>query len=260
MKTNRIKQIKELLMEQGEVNTSKLCENFGVSSVTIRNDLIALEREGFALRTYGGARCRAAEPTAPDPLAGDGSPFLHVSNLAKKKRIVQEAAKIVQDDTWIYLSSGTTCYELAKLLVNRSINVVTGSLLTAQLLSYSSKTNVFIPGGSLKRREQGDISLAGEWYTHSISNISVDLCFLTIAGVDMAAGITINDTSELSLVHKLREIGKKVYLLVDSSKFDQRSFMSAGGLDYADGVITNRDIPQKYADYFHEHGIELITC
>lgn len=260
MKASRIKLIKDLLMEQGEVSTSKLCENFGVSSVTIRNDLALLEREGFVTRTYGGARCVKAPPQAPEPQLLEASPFTHVSNIVKKKQIALAASKIVQDDTWIYLSSGTTCYELAKLLVNRRINVVTASLLTAQLLSNSAKTNVFIPGGSLKRREQGDISLAGEWYTRSISNISVDLCFLTIAGVDMTAGITINDTSELSLVHKLREIGKKAYLLVDSSKFDQRSFMSAGGLDYADGVITNKDIPQKYVDYFHEHHIELIIC
>lgn len=112
----------------------------------------------------------------------------------------------------------------------------------------------------MKRREQGDISLAGEWYIHSISNINVDLCFLTIAGVDMTAGITINDSSELLLVQKLRDIGKKLILLVDSSKFDQRSFMSAANLDYADSVITNRDVSQKYVDYFDAHGIELITC
>ena len=47
--------------------------------------------------------------------------------------------------------------------------------------------------------------------------------------------------------------------MADSTKFDHKSFLIAEPLDYVDTVITNRDIPDNYRQYFSAHGIKLIT-
>jgi DeoR family transcriptional regulator of aga operon len=47
----RLDQILALLQAQGRVSVGKLGERFGVSAVTIRNDLATLEQQGHLLRT-----------------------------------------------------------------------------------------------------------------------------------------------------------------------------------------------------------------
>ena len=51
----RVDQIWAVLQAQGRVSVSGLCKRFGVSAVTIRNDLATLEWQGRVLRTHGGA-------------------------------------------------------------------------------------------------------------------------------------------------------------------------------------------------------------
>ena len=56
MMDDRQQRIVELLSIQGTVTVAELSEVFGVSSVTIRNDLNQLAEQGQVVRTHGGAR------------------------------------------------------------------------------------------------------------------------------------------------------------------------------------------------------------
>ena len=47
--------ILEKLQDEKKVIVSELGEQFGVSEETIRRDLDKLEKEGFAVKSYGGA-------------------------------------------------------------------------------------------------------------------------------------------------------------------------------------------------------------
>ena len=51
--SGRREQIIQQLREQGSVQVNDLSEQFGVSTVTIRNDLAFLEKQGIAVRAYG---------------------------------------------------------------------------------------------------------------------------------------------------------------------------------------------------------------
>ena len=51
----RQNRILALLNENGKVLIPELCTHFSVSSVTVRNDLNELERQGRLRRTHGGA-------------------------------------------------------------------------------------------------------------------------------------------------------------------------------------------------------------
>ena len=255
MKVSRVEEIKDIMLKDGQASISALCKKFGVSSVTIRHDLQSLEDQGFLKRTHGGAVLSSREKRLVNRTWFEVFP-----SPEKKRSIAIEAEKIIKDGMWVYLSSGVTCYELAKKLVNRKLNIVTSGLNTAMLLiENSDSVNVFLPGGIVKKHDGKDLFLSGEWFLQSISNIRVDIAFMTIAGVDLEAGLTISDSNEITLVNKIKDISDKVYLFVDSDKFDYRSFMQAASMEYPDAVITNRDIPNKYVQYFKEHNIELIT-
>ena len=51
----RRKDIFEWILQKGRVSVSELSDHYGVSEVTIRNDLQALEDQQLILRTHGGA-------------------------------------------------------------------------------------------------------------------------------------------------------------------------------------------------------------
>ena len=51
----RRNEIAQLLLKNGNMKASSLAEHFGVSTETIRKDLIYLESQGIAQKSYGGA-------------------------------------------------------------------------------------------------------------------------------------------------------------------------------------------------------------
>ena len=67
--SERREQIIQRLRAQGSVQVNDLSHLYGVSTVTIRNDLAFLERQGIAVRAYGGALiCEGNLPGIEPPL------------------------------------------------------------------------------------------------------------------------------------------------------------------------------------------------
>ncbi|MCA9774440.1 MAG: DeoR family transcriptional regulator [Myxococcales bacterium] len=91
-RTDRQKALLDHLGEAGTGSIDDLCRHFGVSEMTIRRDLSALQREGLLIRTHGGAKLTE-------------SAFFEISFEAKatqfvkeKKRIAERAAEMVRED------------------------------------------------------------------------------------------------------------------------------------------------------------------
>ena len=51
----RQEQIKELLLKHKQMEVLSLAATLGVTEVTIRRDLDKLEKDGFVIKTHGGA-------------------------------------------------------------------------------------------------------------------------------------------------------------------------------------------------------------
>src|SRR5215475_804081 len=100
--------IARLVRKTGFVRTSELSGRFGVSTVTIRQDIDALSAEGLVQRTFGGAVSQVAptEDTAFDIRAA--------ANREAKIRIGRAAALSVRPGETILLDSETTTIEIAR--------------------------------------------------------------------------------------------------------------------------------------------------
>lgn len=252
MKSARLASIKELLEAQGQVTVQDLARQMGVSNVTIRSDLIALEEQGVLFRTHGGAVRRDAAPAPEQAFAGA------TENQAKKRELAVLAAQYAKENSWIYLSSGTTCIELAKELVSRSVNVVTGNLAAAQILAKSSTVQVLVTGGNLVPGPSY-MFLRGDWFLRAMDDISVEQAFLSVSGVNPEGYSWGNALEcESQMMDAIRKATSEIVVLADSSKFGKRSLLCAEKLDFADTVVSNRDIPEDYHSYYLEHGIKLI--
>ena len=106
----RRNRILEKLQEEKRVVVSELSQEYKVSEETIRRDLEKLEKEGLAIKSYGGATIN--ENTSID------MPFnvRKKKNTTGKQRIAELIAEQVQNDDHIILDASTTAVFIAKAL------------------------------------------------------------------------------------------------------------------------------------------------
>ncbi|WP_442961199.1 DeoR/GlpR family DNA-binding transcription regulator [Pseudogracilibacillus sp. SO30301A] len=236
--------ILERLNMDKKIDVDQLADQLNVSTMTIRRDLNGLESEGKVIRTYGGA-------VLNKPLVKESSFQVKETKFsAQKQRIAQTAIEIIPENSTILLDSGTTTYEIAKLLKNRrNITVITNDIkIAAELMN--SELKVIIAGGEL----QNNIgALFGPLTEHTIKNIHVDLLFLGTHAVDPEAGLT-STTFEKAYIKKLMiEAAETTWLVTDSSKFGQKSFAKICDLSNINGVITDEGITEEYKEKIREY-------
>ena len=121
----------KLLNESGYATVAELSKKLDISQVTVRRDLLVMEKEGICIRKRGGAISRSQGATMELPyLIKQGQ------NAETKKRIAEAALKMIEDGDSIILDSGSTTYALAtRLTSKRRLSVVTNDLQIATKLA-----------------------------------------------------------------------------------------------------------------------------
>ncbi|MEA4853422.1 MAG: DeoR/GlpR family DNA-binding transcription regulator [Christensenella sp.] len=254
-KAARLAKIKEVILDRGQVDVGTLSSLLNVSDVTIRSDLEQLEKEKFIYRTYGGAVLNedySKQQYMQENITGDSLEYDK-----NKEMIGQIAANLIQNNEWIFLGPGTTCYYIAKALLNReSVHVVTNNLYVAGALAQNRNSNVVVTGGNLIHSE---MSLSGDLFAKFLKNIFIAKAFIGVGGVEFDSGFTVSNTLEFNVYQKIKKISKELIVVADQSKFGHTSLTSIGPLTTADTVITNDDIPEKYKSYFFQNGVKIFT-
>lgn len=253
-KAERLSKIYDLLISQGEVNVEDLREKFGVSSVTIRNDLNQLEAEGCIQRTYGGAVLTQPVNQAFLPRSIIRSEILQFGR--DKEAIALVAARdFVKDGDWIFIGCGDTCAAVAQALINRRVNVVTNSILVAAILSMNPNAVVQMTGGTLCGYDRH--FLYGDQFVRALEGIHVKTAFLGASGADFKGGFTSYSDFERSIFEMVHQVSDQMIFVLGSSKFGTTSFLRIAPLDIADAVISDDHMPEEYQTYFQAHDISV---
>lgn len=208
------------LNADGRVVVNDLADDFGVSTVTVRKDLEGLERRSMLRRIRGGA----VSVGASDEGAFDMR-LRH--NREIKQRIARAVAPLVRHGDVIALDSSTTCYYLAKeLLDRRDLVVVTNALRLATLLMEQSTAMVLMPGGVLRRSAGSIVGPIGDVLT---GRGRIDKGFFGVVAISTVHGLMDISAEEAQTKHFLVNACDQVYGVFDSSKaggFGLHSFAS----------------------------------
>ncbi|MBR6713625.1 MAG: DeoR/GlpR transcriptional regulator [Selenomonadaceae bacterium] len=251
MKEERIHQIHELLIERKRISLDELCENFGVSKNTIRRDINELEEQGIIRKVYGGIVLKEAEIMSLEPFSAR-----EIRNINEKKKIAAVAAALVNDGEVIYIDSGTTTMHLLPHLAEKNfLTIVTASVYVLELATRYSNLNVIATGGNLQAPIK---ALVGPNVLECIRNYNFSKIFLASTGITIEHGATNASPLECEVKRELVRKSCAKYLLVDNSKFDVASLMTYSNLTDIDNIITDKNPPEKYLDYFKENAINLI--
>jgi DeoR family transcriptional regulator of aga operon len=246
----RRRRIRTLIEEHAQGTVADLATQFGVSAVTIRADLAALEHMGAVVRTHGGALPRGDNDELPIDIK-------QTLNRAEKVRIATAALEHIRGGETIILDSGTTTAEIAKLIRTLkipSINVITNALNIAVLLANSPHVNVIMPGGVLRQKSW---SLSGPQAEQALSALQADVLFLGVDSLDPEIGLMTPYLLEAQLNAQMIRIARKVVAVTDSSKLARRSLSVIASVDQVDLLITDSAADAKCIEQIRARGLEV---
>jgi DeoR/GlpR family transcriptional regulator of sugar metabolism len=240
----------DLIRVRGFAALEELVRELGVSESTIRRDLDALEEQGAAKRTHGGVLYAGGMPRLAE--FDERQP----SHWAAKRAIAVKAAEVINDGETVLLDGGTTTYEVARLLVGRSLQVVTNSLPVANLFASESRTDLVLLGGYVSPRT--GVCL-GPYANELLGRLHVTTTILSAAGIAdeglFNAHLLLAETEQAML----RAAGR-VVVVADSSKFGQKSLTLVSPLDAIDVVVSDNGLPDEWRQKIAAAGSQLIVA
>lgn len=250
--TDRHQFILNKLKRDGRVNILELIEEMEVSGVTIRKDLKILEDKNLLFRTRGGGSIN--NPYASDRPINEKE----LINADIKQSIAKKAVALIGTTDSIMIGSGTTAYEFAKALhVTKNLTVITPAVKVGLELSDRPNMDVLLLGGIIRKNSS---SVAGSHAIRILEEISCELLFIGVDGIDLDFGVTISNLAEASLNQKMIESAQTVVLLADSTKFDRRGLGKICGLDQVHYIITDRKVSDITLNSLSERGIKVILA
>ena len=246
----------EFLNQRGFVRVRELSDRFGVSTVTARNDLDALEQRRLVQRVHGGAmpvnRSRGEQSFE----------VVATQRTDEKTRIAQAAAELVSTGESILVDVGTTAAAFAAQLVGRrdlgELNVITNGISIALALEAAHpRFSIVVTGGTLRPKQHSLVDpLAGSF----LKTLSVDTVFLGCNGIHPSAGITNVNLPEANVKRAMIEASQRCVVMADSSKIGVRTLASVCTIDDVDVVVTDSDVRDADVDWLKDRGVDVIVA
>jgi DeoR/GlpR family transcriptional regulator of sugar metabolism len=249
-KVARHKRIMEALQINAAVRVGELAEALGVSGETIRRDLAELGNEGAVSRTFGGA---VAKPVLHEP----NWRVRHDALRQERRVIAEHAVKFVQPGDVLILETGSTVMHLAEALANgaRDLSVITSSLEVALVLARNNSIQVHMCPGILDAREGSVVGTEAEDF---LERYNATTAFVGSTGIT-AAGLQESHTGIAGVKCTMLSRAKKRVVLLDHSKFDQTSLVTACPLTDFDVMISDQAPTGELAAALDHAGVAIIA-
>ena len=237
--TKRRMSIVEFVNEMKEVSFSQLKEAFpSVSDMTLRTDLKALDDARQIIRIHGGVKSVDTVFGNDDLIAR--REMLHVE---EKKQIARKAAALIRPHTTLFLDSGSTTTELARVMPDIPLEIYTTSLPCAVELARLSEAKVYVSGGELNANS---LSLFGPKAYDMLDGVNFDLTFIGVTAWDEKTGFTCGSHNDNWLKQKVLKQAERNVVLMDSSKVGHRKSYTICRLNEIQEVVSDGHLTEQF--------------
>lgn len=250
LQIERIQKVLDYINSKNKTNVAELCEEFGVSPVTIRRDVDCLANDGLVIKTHGGVLSTQNKLSYEVPYSRKSN-----YNLDKKELIGAAAAKLINDNDVIIIDAGTTTLQVAKNIESKNVTVITNDLLIATQLAPMPSLEVIVVGGKL---EKGVYTLTGSNAVELINRFHANKVFLGADALDIDFGISNRTLAEVDVKVAMKNAADEVIVVSDSSKFNTKSFYSLIPLNEIDTLVTDH-VDQTLKEHLELMGKKLIS-
>ncbi len=227
----RQSKIVELVQEKGSVQVEELAQELNVSAMTIRRDLVKLQKEDVLKRCHGGAVAKQ-EVTYADK---------QTSCMDTKRRLAKISASLVGKGDTVFLDAGTTTFEIARLIKDiPEVMIVTNDLEIAQLLK-NSEAELFICGGHVQKSTG---SMFGHYATQMLEDFKFDIGFFGAASINEDFEVMTPTIDKMWLKRHTPKQCRKSYLVADESKFGKQAMSRINDLGDYTGIVTDKEFTE----------------
>lgn len=242
------------VQEKPVATVAELVDLTSSSEATIRRDIAALHLQKRLRRVRGGAEAL----TPPQVVGLAGRPFSvnETMRAAEKRAIARAAVDLCQDGEPVIINGGTTTFQMVHYLVNRRMPIFTNSFPIAEHLLRHSRNTVMLSGGTIYREQNIILSPFDNDVTR---NFYARRMFMGARGL-RPLGLMEGDPLLIQAEQKLIDQADELVVLVDSSKFRQRSSLILCGLARIATVITDEGIEDRDAKMLEAAGVALIVA
>ena len=232
------------LDQSGVVSVKNLKELLHVTDMTIRRDLIDLEKQGLLTRVHGGAHKKVR-----DGLNEVSHSEKTMLNIEEKKTIAQKCAGLIVNGDTVFIGSGTTTDFIGDYLDGKDISIVTNSLPIFEKLKDNPNFDLILIGGRYRVKTQ---TFVGQFANNLLREIKVSKAFIGVNGIDGYNVTTANEEEGNGNAIILNNAIEK-YIVADNSKFDSYSFYTFYRLDNIDAVITDENLSPKVREKYNSY-------
>lgn len=241
--------ILDIITAEKRIEVARLAEQLGVSAVTMRKDLDALQAKGLIVREHGYAMLA-------NPNDVGGRLAYHYE---EKRLIARRAAELVNDGATIMVESGSCCALLARELADtkEGITIVTNSAFIANYVRDSTRVTVTLLGGTYQRDSQ---VMVGPLVRTCAQEFYVDRLFIGTDGWIGGVGPTNADQMRADAVRSMADSASEVVVLTESEKFGQRGAIPMRLPGKRISVVTDTNIGTAWQETLTYDGINLIIA
>ncbi|ABK99065.1 DeoR/GlpR family DNA-binding transcription regulator [Pelobacter propionicus] len=245
--------IRELLRERVTIRVTELSEKLGVSEMTIRRDLEALERQGALERTHGGAVYRHERVSYENGYESRLKEFVDLLDLVGRK-----AASLIAPNDSILLHCGTTALHLLRYLdPEMPVRIYTNNIGAIDEVR-GKKAELVLLGGELRRDSN---SLEGPLTMQMIRQIHPTRAFLAADGISMAEGITSSCFAEADFQRAMIEQTRgQVVVMAGNGAFGRVAEVQVAPLERADILILDRTLPREPLRDLELLGVQVLVA
>jgi len=245
----------QLILEREFVRVADLSDAFGISEVTVRGDLDALDHSQAVRRVRGGAMARS-KVVRPE-LSFEES---LTASVVEKQRIGEQAAALVTSGMSIILDVGTTTTAVARALAVRAdldqITVITNGLnIALQLEAAMPGVTVIVTGGTLRRLQH---SLVDPMASLLLERMHADLAFIGCNGVDVTHGVTNINLPEAEVKRRMIASAERTVVVAAGSKIGVAHFVRVADLAAVSTVITGSSAQAGALTDLKRAGVDVI--
>jgi DeoR/GlpR family transcriptional regulator of sugar metabolism len=245
----RRQRVLDLVSERGFIALTDLARRIDVSESTLRRDLDYWHKQGLVRRTHGGAMYVGDASGLPALEERSGS------QLEEKRALARAAADRIEDGDTVLLDGGTTTLEVARLLVGRSLQVVTNSLPIAALLASSRETDLVILGGYVYPKT--GVAL-GPLTVRMMEDIHVHQLVMSVGGVS-AKGLFNSNLLLVETERQMMRCADEVVVLADHTKIGRQALAFLCEFSAIDTLIVDNRLTEAQREILKQSEARLIV-
>ena len=227
----RQEKIYELAKAHKRIRVREMSRLFDVSEITIRSDIMDLEKVGLLIKTHGGAMLA-------EEMLGTEIPYVRKSylNVSQKQAIGAAAAALIRERDVVILDSGSTMLEVAKRIKTRNITVITNDLKVAAALAQKTGIRLFVTGGEV---DSSGYTMMGEDCIHYLEKINVNKALLGCDAFDLEKGVSNRTMQESYIKQAMMKASEQKILVFDKSKLGKKVFARVCTVADFDLIVTD---------------------